>query len=358
MSSQIPPQQGYLLDHWSTTLASLITIAPAARNQFHAHITPMVTHSPSLRSALCFMSAYHLSVLKDDPSLLNAATWYQTNAVSLLGKNLNSESHLVSLAVIMVLQITEALFIARSGADHMRGAKAIIERAGPKTWDCDVGVFLLSLCCYYDSIGSVSNQTPPILALGGDIPNLEGMEPMAGLKILWATIGRISAMRGQDKALLDIQGSTIQLALRALDTYANQEGDAGHTTHAYKEAAHIYLHRVWHEVGSPHPATLKHARDCLNHLFKVPVSSPFVSAHVWPLWTAACETIDGQLRDSVRKRVRAMYEMRHLPSLRRLERDIEDVWEIKDKERSITGIDTVDCVQAILSLRQRGADLV
>lgn len=184
VSSQVPPQQGYLLDHWSTTLASLITMAPTARNQFHAHITPMITHSPSLRSAVCFMSAYHLSVLKGDPSLLNAATWYQTNAVSLLGKNLNSESHMISLAVIMVLQITEALFTARSGADHLRGAKAIIERAGPKTWDCDIGVFLLSLCCYYDSIGSVSNQAPPILALGGDVPNLEGMEPMAGLKIL------------------------------------------------------------------------------------------------------------------------------------------------------------------------------
>ncbi|KAI8951190.1 fungal-specific transcription factor domain-containing protein [Xylaria longipes] len=358
MSSRLSPQHAYLLDHWSTTLASLITMAPTTQNQFHTHITPMIAHSPSLRSAVCFMAAHHLSILRADPSLINAATQHQIDAVSSLRKTIHTESPLVSLAIIMILQITDRLFTTNSGVNHLEGAKVIIEQAGPKTWDCDIGVFLLNICCYHDAVVSVSGRTPPILGLGGDAPYLEGMELMQGLKILWATIGQISSMGSQDGELLDTQGEAIETVLRALDTYASREGDAGHTLHAYKEAAYIYLHRVWHNVGSPHPGTLKHARECLSHLFQVPVSSPLVSAHAWPLWTAACETIDGELRDRVRERVRAMYELRHLPSLRRLEQDIEDIWKIKDEGRSATGIDKVDCVRAILAIRKRGADLV
>ncbi|TGJ87171.1 hypothetical protein E0Z10_g1580 [Xylaria hypoxylon] len=358
MSSGIPPQQAYLLDHWSTTLASLITLAPTAQNQFHAHITPMITHSPPLRSAISFMAACHLSVLKDDPSLLNIATQHQTDAVSSLCKTIDTESPLVSLATIVILQITDRLFTTNSGVNHLEGAKGIIERAGPKIWACDAGAFLLSICCHHDAVVSVSRRTPPILALGGDVPSIEGMKSMRGLKIMWATIGQISSMCSQDRALVDSQGAVIEIALRTLDTYASREGDVGHTIHAYKEAAYIYLYRVWHNVGSPHPGTLRHAGDCLSHLCQVPVSSPLVSAHPWPLFTAACETIDGELRDLARKRVKAMYEVRHLPSLLRLERDIEDVWKIKDKERTSTGIDKIDCVQAILAIRQRGVDLV
>ncbi|KAI0536164.1 fungal-specific transcription factor domain-containing protein [Xylaria digitata] len=358
MSSGIPPQQAYLLDHWSTTLASLITLAPSVQNQFHVHITPMITHSSSLRSAIFFMAACHLSVLKDDSSLLHIATQHQTDAVSSLCKTIDTEPSLVSLAIIMILQITDRLFTTNSGVNHLEGAKVIIERAGPKIWDCDAGIFLLSVCSYHDAMVSVSRRAPLILGLGGDVPYLEGMKPMRGLKILWATIGQISSMCSQDRAPLDAQGTAIEIALQTLNTYASREGDAGHTIHAYKEAAYIYLHRVWHNVGAPHPGTLRHASDCLNHLFQVPASSALVSAHPWPLWTAACETIDGELRDLVRKRVRAMYEVRHLPSLLRLEQDIEDVWKIKDKERTSTGIDKVDCVQAILTIRQRGADLV
>ncbi|KAI1420925.1 fungal-specific transcription factor domain-containing protein [Xylaria sp. FL1777] len=356
MSSGIPPQQAYLLDHWSTTLASLITLAPTAQNQFHAHVTPMISHSPSLRSSICFMAARHLSVLKNDPSLLTTATQHQTDAVSSLWRTIGTESPLVSLAIIMILHITDRLFTTHSGINHLEGAKVIIDRAGTKTWDCSTGTFLLGICSYHDAVVSVSRRTPPILALP-DFPYLEGMNPLRGLKILWTTIGQISSMCSQDRSLLDSEGAAIEIALRTIDTYASREGDGGHTMHAYKEAAYIYLHRVWHNVGSPHPGTLRHASNCLNHLFQVPVSSTLVSAHPWPLWTAGCETIDSKLRNLVRERIKAMYESRHLPSLLRLEQDIEYVWKIKDKERTSTGIDKVDCVKAILATRQRGADL-
>ncbi|KAI1171764.1 fungal-specific transcription factor domain-containing protein [Nemania sp. FL0916] len=357
MSSQIPPQHASFLHHWSTVLASLITMAPAVQNQFHAHITPMITHSSPLRSAICFMAANHMSVVKADTSLHNTATRFQLEAVSSLRKSINTESPLVSLAVIMILQITDQLFTTNSGVNHLEGAKGIIERAGPKAWNCDTGVFLLDICSYHDAVVSVSRRTPPILDLGGDTSSLNDMESMRGLKILWEIIGHVSSMCSLDRDAMDIQGPVIEAALRSLDEYSSK-GDVGHTIHAYKEAAYIYLHRVWHNVGAPHPATLKHARDCLNHLSQVPVFSPLASVHAWPLWTAACETIDSQFRELARNRVRAMYELRHLPSLKRLEQDIEDIWEMKDRERTTTGVDKVDCVQAILAMRQRGADLV
>ncbi|KAJ2993091.1 hypothetical protein NUW58_g1949 [Xylaria curta] len=358
MSNGIPPHYAYLLDHWSTTLASFITMAPTAQNPFHTCITPMIAHSPSLRSAVCSMAAHHLGILRADPSLLNSATRHQIDAVSSLRNTIGTENPLVSLAIIMILQITDRLFTTNSGVNHLKGARVVIERAGPRTWNCDVGVFLLSLCCYHDAVVSVAGRTPPILGLGDNVSYLERLEPMQGLKILWAIIGQISSMGSQEEGLLDNQGTAIEHNLRDLDIYVSHEGDAAHTFHAYKEAAYIYLHRVWHNVGSPHPATLKHARDCLRHLFQVPVSSPLVSVHPWPFWTAACETIDSKLRGLVRDRLKAMYELRHLPSLKRLEQDIEDIWKIKDEERTVTGIDRVDCVQAILAIRNRGADLV
>ncbi|KAI0403363.1 fungal-specific transcription factor domain-containing protein [Xylaria palmicola] len=381
MSSGIPPQHAYLLHHWSTTLASLVTMAPTAHNEFHAYITPMLGASPSLASAVCAMAAHHLSVLRaddddDDPSLLRAATQHQLAAVSSLRRTIRAEGGaLASLATILVLQMTDRLFTTTScsGVNHLQGAKAVIERAGPRTWACGAGAFLLGLCHYHDAVASVSRRTPPVLGLGARVPPADPaaesrgveleLEPMLGLRILWAVIGQISSMCGggggdqDDRAAFDARGAAVQLALERIDARVSREGDAGRTVHAYREAAHIYLHRVWHGVGSPHPATLQHAREGLGHLLAVPVASPLASTHAWPLWTAACETIDGELRGRVRRRVRAMYASRHLPSLRRLGQDIEDVWAVKDRERTATGIDRIDCVQAILAMRQRGADL-
>ncbi|KAI1149813.1 fungal-specific transcription factor domain-containing protein [Nemania diffusa] len=357
MSSGIAPRYAYLLGHWANTLASLITMAPTRQNLFHVHVTPMITESPALRSAICFMAARHLSVLKADPLLLNTATELETESVSSLWRTIDTANPLVSLAVVMVLQITNRLFTTNSGINHLKGAKGIIERAHPRTWDSDAGIFLLSVCSYHDAIGSVSRGAPPVIGFGGgDIPFLGAMAPVGSLKMLWLVIGQISSMNTRDEGTLDGQGRAIELALRIVDT-ASREGDAAHTIHAYKEAAYIYLHRFWQNVGSPHPRTLKHARDCLQHLLQVPVESALVAGHPWPLWTAACETIDGTLRDQARRRVRAMYEYRHLPSLERLEQDLEEVWRIKDEERAATGIDKVDCVQAVLTLRHREADL-
>ncbi|KAI0517430.1 fungal-specific transcription factor domain-containing protein [Xylaria bambusicola] len=346
MSSGIPLQEAYLLHHWKTNLASLITLAPSAQNPFNAYITPMIPDSLSLRSSICSMAAFHLSVLKDDPSLLTIATQHQIKAISLFRQIVDTGDVArpsVSLAINMILHITDRLFSPSPGAIHLGGAKGIVERAGPNFWDSDASRFLLGCCSYHDSMVSAFDRTPPVMSLGPDAPYREQMKPIRALRVLWETVGRISSMSRLGGYLLYGKGEDIECTLWAIDRLTICEEDEGHTIHAYTEAAFIYLYQVWHELPSPHPTNTIRAKTCLRHLCQVDVSSPLVAAQPWPLWIAACETTDSELRDLVRKRVKAMYEYRHLPSLRRLEQDIETAWKITDKDKLL--LNQVDCFQ-------------
>ncbi|KAK5632840.1 hypothetical protein RRF57_008554 [Xylaria bambusicola] len=347
MSSGIPLQEVYLLHHWKTSLASLITFSPGVQNPFHAYITPMITDSLSLRSSICSMAAYHLSILKGNPSLLTIATQHQTKAISLFRQTLvtgDIERPSVSLAINMILHMTDRLFSPSPGVIHLGGAKVILDRAGSNFWDCKASTFLLACCSYHDSIVSAFNRTPPVMGLGPNIPYREEMKRMGALRALWETLGRISSMCRLDGFLLYGKGEEIECTLWAIHRLTICEDDGGHTIHAYTEAAFIYLYQVWHKLPSPHPTNTIRASACLGHLSQVDVSSPLVHGHPWPLWMAACETTDTGLRDLVRERVRAMYEYRHLPFLRKFEQDIETAWKIMDKEQVIA--DQVDYFQA------------
>ena len=343
MSSGIPLHEMYLLHHWKTSLASLITFAPMARNPFHEYITPMINNSPSLRSSICCMAACHLSVLRGDRALLDTATLHRHNTLSLFRQTLTTESPLISLAIVTILHITDRYFAANPGPTHLGGAKVIKDLAGPSFWDCDAGRFLLGCCTYHDTIVSVSDGTPLIMGLKTNIPYLKLMKPIRLLRNLWVIIGQISSMNSLGRPLSDSEGETIEIALEPIDTLASHEGDEGHTIQAYKEAAYIYLYQVWHNIAAPHPEIVRRASSCLDHLLQVDVSSPLVTSHPWPLHIAACETTDSKLRDRVRERVEAMYEYRHLPSLRRLGQDIEAIWKIEDKEQPRIGADDIDC---------------
>ncbi|KAI0378503.1 fungal-specific transcription factor domain-containing protein [Hypomontagnella monticulosa] len=356
MPNDINPMDRYLLNHWSTTLATMVSMVSAPRNPFLVHLTPMMGHSTALRSVLCSIAACHLAILRQDDSLHTLATHHRLNAVSSLRQTILSESPELSLAAVLMLQVSDRLFTIDSGVDHLSGAKAIISRGGSNTWNGSQGSFLLSLCSYHDILASVSRGTSPVLDFHGEFP-IEGMESMKELTSVLRIVGQISRMRGQDQDDLEVQGYTVMEILNALDLSDDATGDVGYTVQAYKHAAFIYLYRVWHNRGAPHLSASEHARSCLAYLSRVPVNSPLVSAQVWPLWTAGCESIDSDQRQLVRDRIDAMYEARHLPSLRRIKQDIEEVWKIKDEQRKLIGVDNVDCIKAILRSRQREADL-
>ncbi|OTB18567.1 hypothetical protein K445DRAFT_314446 [Daldinia sp. EC12] len=354
--NNVHPMNRFLLNHWSTTLATMVSMVSTPRNPFLVHLTPMISHSIALRSVLCSIAACHLAILRNENSFHTLATRYRLAAVSSLRQTIQTENPELSLAVILMLQVSDRLFTVDSGVDHLSGAKAIISQAGISNWNSSRASFLLSLCSYHDILASVSRGKSPVFEFDGKFP-IEGMESMKELTSVLRIVGQISRMRDQDPKHLDAWGYAIEGILDALDQPEGPIGDVEHTIQAYRYAAYIYLYRVWHNKGSPDPSALKHARSCLAHLGLVAVDSPLVSAQVWPLWTAGCESIEDDQRQFVRDRIDAMYEARRLPSLRRIKQDIKDVWDIKDEQRNLIGVDNVDCIKAILRSRQREADL-
>lgn len=346
----------YLLNHWSTTLAGMVSMVPSTRNPFLVHLTPMISCSTALRSVLCSIAACHLAILRRDDSLHNLAARHRLVAVSSLRQTIQTESPEISLATILMFQVSDRLFTMDSGVDHLSGAKAIISQCGIDTWNSSSASFLLSLCSYHDILASVSRGASPVFEFDGKFP-IEGIDSMKELTSVLRIVGHISRMRDQGLEDLDTQGRAVEEAINSLGQSVITSVDVAHTLEAYKDAAFIYLYRVWRNQGAPHPSALKHARHCLTQLAFVPVTSPLVSAQVWPLWTAGCESIDDDQRQFVRDRIDAMYEVRHLPSLRRIKQDIEEVWKIKDEQRSLIGVDNVDCIKAILRTRQREADI-
>ncbi|KAI1390486.1 fungal-specific transcription factor domain-containing protein [Hypoxylon trugodes] len=354
--NDVRPLDRYLLNHWSTTLATMVSMVSAPRNPFLIHLSPMTSHSIALRSILCSIAACHLAILKNDDSLHTLATRHRLIAVSSLRQTIQIDSPELSLAAILMLQVSDRLFIMDTGVDHLSGAKALISQGGVNGRNSSNASFLLSLFSYYDVLTSVSRGTSPVFEFDGRFP-IEGIESMRELTSVLRIVGQISRMRSQVGEELDASGRAVEEILNTLDESDGTIGDAGLTVQAYKHAAFVYLYRVWYNQGAPHPIALKHVRSCLSHLDSVPVSSPLVSAQVWPLWTSGCETIDPDQRQFVRDRIDAMYEARHLPSLRRIKQDIMDVWKIKDEQRNAIGVDNVDCIKAILQRRQREADL-
>ncbi|KAI1445013.1 fungal-specific transcription factor domain-containing protein [Annulohypoxylon stygium] len=355
--NDVSPINRYLLNHWSTTLSTMVSMVSAPKNPFLIHLTPMVSQSTALRSVLCSIAASHLAILRHEDSLQTLATRYRLVGVSALRQTIQTNNPELSLATILMLQVADRLFTMDSGVDHLSGAKAIINQGSIVTRNSSSASFLLSLCSYHDILASVSRGTSPVFEFDRKFP-MEGMDSMDELTTVLQLVGQISRMHNQKHDDLDARGREIEEILDALDKSDDAIGDVGHTVQAYKHAAFIYLYRVWHNQGAPHPRALKHAKSCLEHLGLVPVNSPLVSAQVWPLWTAGCESIDGDQRQFVRDRVEAMYEARHLPSLRRIEQDIEEVWKIKDEQRNLIGVDNMDCIKVILRNRQREADLI
>jgi hypothetical protein len=137
----------------------------------------------------------------------------------------------------------------------------------------------------------------------------------------------------------------------------NISSDITLTAEAYRQAAFIYLYRTWLSIGSPNPISMDHVTRCLSYIRLVSVTSTLTSAHVWPLFTAGCEAIDATQREFVCSRFEEMHTEKKFPSLKRVLRDVQDVWIAKDAEVGLEGREKVDCIQVILRRRGREVDL-
>jgi hypothetical protein len=364
-----------LLHHWTSSLSFILSVAPKTEmNPFQMHITAMAFEKGPLRYTILSMAARHLAVALDELELGIAAQKYQQQGIQYLSQALRDPVESCSdstLASILMMQVS-ASFSAddEPRANHLLGAKWIItQRGGPSACSESRSRFLLSLFTYHDVLSSISKGEKPML--DHNYSPLPGADELMGCTTsVLSIVSQISDLQslkkaasmdesGNQDAELPSTGMVLEAKLKtwkAPSTYPmlNQQ-----TAEAYRHAALIYLYRVIYNIGAPHPLTLSHVRKCLDSLGTIPSQSSLASIHVWPLFTAGCESVSIQDREFVCQRFQEMYAQRRMLSLKRVQRAIEDVWADKDQEAShdVDRMVKLDCIDAIKS-RGKQVDIV
>lgn len=375
-----------LLHYWVEHLSSLISVAPrdSKPTPFQLHLTSMTYDSPALRSTVLSMAANHLALQSSEPALRFQAYRHQRDAIHLLQELIQDPRQAHSepaLATVLMMQVSARLFGEDDEAtvvNHLMGAKAMITRREVDDWlSSSSARFLLSLFAYHDILSSISRGHRPLFDHDADFRALEGAEDMRSIAEVLLIVARTSQLQhaikirreaGGEHMLTedeDATGRELQQELLAMQFNTqrsddNDDSDISFTAEAYRHAAFIYLYRTWLGVGAPNPISVEHIQNCLAYISRVHMKSPLTSSHVWPLFTAGCEVIDGAQRQFVRDRFHGMYASKLFPSWNRVMRDIEDVWAAKDEEERMKGQDgmaKVDCIQVILRKRGREVDL-
>ncbi|KAH6638802.1 fungal-specific transcription factor domain-containing protein [Boeremia exigua] len=375
-----------LLHYWAERLSSLISIAPRGGKPtpFQLHLTSMAYDSAALRSTVLSMAANHLALQTSEPALRFQAYRHQRDAIHLLQALIQDPQQAHSepaLATVLMMQVSARLFGEDDEANvvnHLMGAKAMISRRGTDSWlNSSSARFLLSLFAYHDILSSISRGQKPLFNHDAEFQAVEGADDMQSIAAVLLIVARTSQLqyaikirreKGGDYALTedeDSTGRTLQQKLLAMRFDAQHSDldsnpDIRFTAEAYRHAAFIYLYRTWLGVGAPNPISVEHIQSCLVYISRVDVTSPLTSAHVWPLWSAGCESIGREQRQFVRDRFRSMYVSKLFPSWNRVMRDMEDVWTAKDEEERMEGqygMEKVDCIQVILKRGGREVDL-
>ncbi|KAJ4377193.1 hypothetical protein N0V83_000016 [Neocucurbitaria cava] len=386
-SSGLSPVDSFLFHYWIDHLSTLISVAPrnAHPTPFQLHLTAMAHDSVALRSTILSMAASHLGSVSNDSNLRLQAYRHQRTAIRELQgiiQEPGGTNHEPAFATVMMMQVSSRLFgddDEANVANHLMGAKAMVAWHREEGWAASsTARFLMSLFAYHDILSSVSRGAQPLVDHATDFTALEGEKNMASIANVLLVVARISELQqtikrrkldSTDASLTeeeDAAGRVLQQALLFMDfgdlnhKGLSNEIDVRYTAEAYRHAAFIYLYRTWLDIGAPNPISMDHVQRCLSYIEQVDVNSPLTTAHIWPLFTAGCEAVGDAQRLFVRTRFGDMYNLKKFPSLKRVMRDIEDVWAAKDMEQEMKGLDgmaKVDCIQVILKRRGREVDL-
>lgn len=371
-----------LLQYWLGQLSSLISLAPRndGLSPFQLHLTSMTNTGGALQSTVLSMAATHLGLVTGNSVLRFEAYKHQRDAIHMLQQLIQDPYQAdgdYTLATVMMMQVSARLFGDEDeahAANHLTGAKAMIARRRSRLGGhiSPSERFLNSLFAYHDILSSVSRGAPPLETHDSEFEAVEGAPSLSSVATVLQVVARISEYHEKAKAerrlsnQSTLQGGNFLLGMQLqhnllglsfdLQMTSNENQNVHLTAEAYRQAALIYLYRVWLDIGAPNPTTVQHVGQCLACIEKVPVDSALASSHTWPLFTAGCETFDVSQRRFVRERFLAMYESRKFPSLKRVLRDVEDVWAVKDAEQGMNGM-KLDCIQVILRRRGREVDL-
>jgi hypothetical protein len=378
-------EQYKLLHHWTVHTSPLLCISGVDQaNPFQMYLTPMslCDGSRPLRHAVLSIAASHLTAQEGGtgPSQ-NYALMAQNHRITAiaslretLSQGLTSDA---TLATILLLEISKQFDSSNPQNDgdvnHLIGAKELIlARGGPQSLTSPCARFLLNQVLYHDLLSAVSRGSEPLVRhywpslknapfLQLDLESLRGYHPtvlQAVARISELKAGKeVSFSSGQDIALADFTfaGQEVETELESMDISdsTTAASDQACTTEAHRSAALIYLYRVIYDIGAPHPLTLSQVRRCIDSMASVPVSSPLISAHVWPLFTAGCEATEPGDREFVKQRLTDMYRQRRIHSLQKVCELMERVWLSKDYKRSIEGAEEmsrVGCIEVVRGL--------
>jgi hypothetical protein len=348
------------------------------------YLTPMsmCDGSRPLRHAVLSIAASHLTAQEADaaPSQSYAlmAQNYRITAIASLRETLSQGlTSDATLATILLLEISKQFdntSVQYDGdVNHLIGAKELIlARGGLQSLTSPCARFLLNQVLYHDLLAAVSRGSEPLIRhywpsledtpfLQLDLESSRGYHPTILQAV--AQISELKAQKevayasGQDIALADftLGGQEVETELETMTTPESGANlsDKTNTTEAHRSAALIYLYRVIYDIGAPHPLTLSQVRRCIDSMASVPVSSPLISAHVWPLFTAGCEAAEPGDREFVKQRLMDMYRQRRIHSLRKVCELMERVWLSKDYKRSIEGAEEmsrVGCIEVVKGL--------
>ncbi|KAL3488141.1 fungal-specific transcription factor domain-containing protein [Aspergillus germanicus] len=382
--SDMTLEQYRLLHHWTVHTSPLLCISGVDQtNPFQMYLTPMsmCDGSRPLRHAVLSIAASHLTAQEAD-----AAPWqsyalmaqnYRITAISslrdTLGQGLSSDATLATILLLEISKQFDDTSVQYDGdINHLIGAKElIVARGGPQSLTSPCARFLLNQVLYHDLLSAVSRGSEPLIRqywpglenapLQLDLESSRGYHPT----ILHA-VAQISELKtrkemafssGQDIALAEFtlagQGVEVELEAMNIPVSTTTTSDQTYTTEAHRSAALIYLYRVIFDIGAPHPLTLSQVRRCIDAMASVPASSPLLSAHVWPLFTAGCEATEPRDREFVNQRLMDMYRQRRIRSLRKVCELMERVWLSKDYKRSIEGAEEmsrVGCIEVVRGL--------
>jgi hypothetical protein len=181
---------------------------------------------------------------------------------------------------------------------------------------------------HYDIVSAVSTEKRPLLS-GDYFRDVDGpLDDLLGFNgPILAVVSEISNLFTQKTRLegeplrnhvklLELQrkAEKLEAAIRTFEvplpndySMSNPETqDFISTATAYRHAALIYLYKAAYDLSAPHPIVSHSVRQCLDALASIPPSSQVAIMHTWPLFTAACESMQTEDQDFARARIQSI----------------------------------------------------
>lgn len=358
-----PDSEEMLTLRFDTQTCGILSIKDGpTENPWRMKLWPMARESPALRYAINAMTAFHAS--KEKPSLRIRGMQDFGQSLKLLSAEIQDTRVDISLATTLVLAFAESWDqLISTGITHLRGAKKLVSEAlinyrrGSLHHEVEERLsFLCRTWVYMDVIarltsldGDESEDFDTVLGplCGPSTPN-QGIDPLMGCaSTLFPLIGRaanlIRKVRTSGKNSLpiishaselkdSIEKWEVPLMLEKPEDQSTEIDHSKRTAEAYRWATLLYLHQAVPEICSEpiNESIDRMAKEVLQHLATVPLSSRAVIIHIFPLLAASCEVTDAVDRKWVADRWESMMARMNIQNIDKCWIVVKEVWERRD----------------------------